>query len=325
MSRRREFITLLGGAAMAWPFAVIAQSANKVWRIGFLWPAAGSTERSRGFIEGLRERGYIEGQNLTIEYRFTAEDEPLAALAADLVRANVDVIVVATTPATLAVTQATRTIPIVFMAVGDPVEKGIVASLAHPGGNATGLAMITDLVKPLELLKEAVPGITRVVLVHDPATRPGAFLGASLMSLQNRARALSITIETAVLRQPDDVERVFAALATDTNALLLDTTRANFFARERICELAIQRRLPTASVAREMADAGCLMSYGENLTDIYRRGAIYVDKILKGARPADLPVEQPTKFALVINLRTAKALGIEVPISMQLLADEVIE
>jgi putative ABC transport system substrate-binding protein len=322
--RRRAFIAMIGGVGVAWPFAAIAQSVHKVRRIGLLWPNTG-TNRSWSVVGGLRELGYIEGQNVVIEYRFAADNEQLGAFAADLVRANVDVIVASTTPATAAAMEATRTIPIVFTAVGDPVEKGFVASLARPGGNATGVAMIMDPVKPLELLKEAVPAISHVRFIYDPATRPGGFLETSLAELRKRARALEVTIEATALTRPDEADRVFAALATDTNALLLDTTRYNFLARERICALATQRRLPTAGVVREMTDAGCLISYGENLLDTFRRAASYVDKILKGAKPGDLPVEQPTKFEMVINLRTAKALGLEIPPSLLARADEVIE
>jgi putative ABC transport system substrate-binding protein len=323
--RRRAFIAMIGGVGVAWPFAAIAQSVHKARRIGLLWPGTNRSSSVVSVVDGLRELGYIDGQNVVIEYRFATDNEQLAALAADLVRANVDVIVAPTTPAAAAATEATKTIPIVFTAVVDPVEKGFVASLARPGGNATGVAMIMDPAKPLELLKEAVPAISHVTFVYDPATRPGAFLETSLTELQKRARALEVTTEVAALARPDEADRVFAALPTDTNALLLDTTRYNFLARERICALAMQRRLPTASVVREMTDVGCLISYGENLLDTFRRAASYIDKILKGSKPSDLPVEQPTKFELVVNLKTAKALGLTIPAAVLARADEVIE
>jgi putative tryptophan/tyrosine transport system substrate-binding protein len=249
----------------------------------------------------------------------------LAELAADLVRTNVDLIATEGTPPTKAAIQTTSVIPIVFGSVQDPVEKGIVASLAHPGRNVTGMALIADHAKPLELLKEAVPEVSRVTFIYDPETRPGAYGEASLRTLQMEALKLGMTVEPMPLRDPDQTDTVFNALAADTNGLLFENSVINIRAQKRICELALRRRLPSVSSFREFAASGCLVSYGENLPEVYRRAASYVDKILKGAKPSDLPVMQATTFDLVINLKTAKALGVQFPTSFIARAADVIE
>jgi putative tryptophan/tyrosine transport system substrate-binding protein len=328
--RRREFITLLGGVAIAWPLATpysaTAQSGRKVWRIGYLSGRYGPSELSESFVQGLRELGYVEGQNLVVEYRVAmGKNERLAELAADLVRAGVDLIATEGTPSTLAAMHATRTIPIVFGSAQDPVEKGIVASLVHPGGNVTGNALIADHTKPLELLKQAVSETQQVAFIYDPATRPGVYGEAQLKDIQNHARVLDMVVHAVALSDPDETDRVFAALPASTNAILLENSVINLLAQERLCALAAQRRLPAVSTFGEFADAGCLMSYGENLPDVYRRAASYVDKIFSGAKPADLPVQQPVKFQLVINLRTAKTLGLTMPELLLIRADKVIE
>jgi putative ABC transport system substrate-binding protein len=316
----------LGFMLLAAPLAAEAQQANRVWRIGFLSSASGPTDRSESFVQGLRDLGYVEGQNLIVGYRWAAgKNERLAELATELIGAGVDVIVTTGTPATLAAKQATRTLPIVFGSAALPVENGLVASLARPGGNVTGIALVVHDVKTLDLLKETAPGISRVAYVYDPATLPGTHELARLALYQDQARGLDITLEPVALRAPDETDRVFAALTGGTRGLLITSSSINILARDRICTLATQRRLPAIGTDRSFANAGCLMSYGENLPDLYRRAAGYVDRILKGAKPADLPVEQPTKFELVINLKTAKALGVTIPPSLLQRADQVIE
>jgi len=328
--KRREFMKLLGGAAVAWPLAgprvAAAQSASKVWRIGYLSGKYGPSELSESFVQGLRELGYVEGQNLVVEYRLAmGKNERLPKLAADLVRARVDLIATEGTPSTQAAMHATNTIPIVFGSMQDPVEKGIVASLAHPGGNVTGNALIGDHIKPLAFLKEAVSGVSRVAFIYDPATRPGAYGEAKLKEIQDNARALNMTVRPVALRDPDETDRVFAAFPADTNGLLIENSVINLLAQERICALATQHRLPAVGTFPEFSHSGCLISYGENLPLVYRRAAGYVDRIFRGGKPADLPVQQPTKFELVVNLRTANALGLTIPEAFLLRADEVIE
>jgi putative tryptophan/tyrosine transport system substrate-binding protein len=325
--RRRDFITLLGGAAaVAWPPAARAQQAGKVWRIGYLSGQYGPNDLSQSFVKGLRELGYVEGQNLNVEYRFAmGENGRLPELAADLVRARVNLIVTEGTPSTRAAMQATSTIPIVFGSAQDPVEKGIVANLARPGGNVTGNALIADNSKALELLKGVLSGVSHVAFIYDPATRPGAYGEAKLREMQDQARALDMMVEPVALANPDETDRVFAALPAGTNALLLENSIINLLAEQRICALAARRGLPAVGTVRQFAVSGCLMSYGENVADVYRRSASYADKILSGAKTADLPVQQAVTFELVVNLRAAKALGLTIPEAFLIRADEVIE
>jgi putative tryptophan/tyrosine transport system substrate-binding protein len=323
--KRREFITLLGGAA-AWPIAAPAQQSPRVWRIGWLSPGSAPGASTQEFLRGMRDRGYVEGQNLAVEYRWAANgNEQMADLAVDLVRKGVDLIVTAGTPATLAAKQATPTIPIVFAVAGAPVEKGLVDSLAHPGGNVTGFALIMDAVKALEILKEAAPRVSRVAFIYDPSTVPGGFEEGWLNRVRSRSRTLKVDLQPVIFQNPHDVDRVFAALPIGANALLIDNSATNALARRRICTLAGERGMPAVSTERAFADAGCLMSYGEDQLDMFRRAAGYVDRILKGAKPADLPVEQPTRFRLVLNLKTAKAIGLDIPPTLLARADEVIE
>jgi putative ABC transport system substrate-binding protein len=255
-----------------------------------------------------------------MEWRY-AEGHPdrLPELAAELVRAQVDVIVTHGTPATLALKQATKTIPIVFATIGHPVEKGIVASRARPGGNITGLAFQVGLSKYYQLLKEVAPTTDRVVVLYDPHSDPPV-----VDEWVRQARAMNMEWQAVALR--GDVAQAFAAFGRGTNGLVLSGAGPLQRSADQICKLALQRRLPTAAFfATRFPEAGCLMSYGENLDDMWRRAAAFVDKILKGANPADLPVEQPTKFELVINLKAAKALGLTIPPSLLLRADQVIE
>jgi ABC-type uncharacterized transport system substrate-binding protein len=324
--RRRAFVLALGGVAVALPFAAPAQQGDRVRRIGWLSPGSGPSDATRSFFQGARERGYVEGENLLVEYRWAAgKSTRLAELAEELVRTGVELIVTVGTPATLAAKQATSSIPIIFAAAGAPIQKGIVASLANPGGNVTGFALITDDIKALEILKEAAPAISRAAFVYDPDTLPGAFGEDWLKGARARSRRLKVELHLVALRDPGRSDEVFAALPTGTNALLLENTATTALARRRICALAAQRRIPAASIERAFVDAGCLMSYGEDQVDMHRRAAVYMDRIFKGAKPSDLPVEQPTRFKLVINLKTAAMLGLELPPTLLARADEVIE
>ena len=327
---RRTFITLLGSAAAAWPRAARAQQTAKIPRIGFLVSGlAVNPHLPEAFRRGLRDLGYVEGRNLVIEYR-GAEGKPerFPALAAELVALKVDVIVAGNVPQAMAAMHATSTLPIVFAAAADPVASGLVTSLARPGGNVTGLSlMFPELVaKWLELLKQAVPGASRVALLWQPGVIGERTERDILMEAEAAARALGVRLQVVEVRGPDDFDRAFSDITkARTDALAVMSTPTFFGERRRLLDLAAKNRLPTAFAYREYLDAGGLIAYGPNVADLYRRTATYVDKILKGAKPAYLPVEQPTKFELVINLKTAKALGLTVSDKLIALADEVIE
>jgi putative tryptophan/tyrosine transport system substrate-binding protein len=325
--RRRDFIALFGGAAVGWPLAARAQQAAKVARIGYL--AGANPHASEAFRQGLRDLGYLEGSNVVIEYR-DAEGklERNPALMAELVALKVDVIVAGNTAAALAAKQATRAIPIVFASVPDPVTSGLVTSLAQPGGNITGLSNLTvDLVgKCLELLTQAVPGVGRVAVLWQPGAFGGRTETDMLKGAEVAAQSLAVRLQFLEVRAPADFDRAFSEMTkARADALIVLSTSMLFVERRRLVDLATRHRLPAVYQQRETADAGGLMAYGANIADMYRRAATYVDKILKGAKPADLPVEQPTKFELVINLKTARALGITIPPSLLARADEVIE
>ena len=318
-------IATLALGILASPLSADAQPPAKVPRIGYL--STGSPDRrTEAFGQGLRDLGYVEGQNIVVYRRF-AQGKPqrLADLAAELVRLKVDVIVAPDPPATRAAKKATRTIPIVMRSSEDPVASGLVASLARPGGNLTGLYSLYEELTPkrLELLKEAVPGVLRVAVLWNP-DYPGPV--ATWREIEVAARALGVQLQSLEVRRPDDFENAFRA-ATRERAGAFITLRAPLIVnyRRQIADLAVKNRLPAMYDDREFVEAGGLMSYGANLEDLYRRAATYVDKILKGARPADLPVEQPTRFELVINLKTAKALGVTIPREILLRADKVIE
>jgi putative tryptophan/tyrosine transport system substrate-binding protein len=303
-----------------------AQQPKKVPRIGYLGSGSRSSAVVEAFQQGLRDLGYIEGQNIAIEYRSTeGMAERLPNLAAELVRLKVDIIVVGGSPATQAARNATKTIPIVMTNVTGPVEIGLVASLAHPGGNVTGLSNVgSDLGgKQLELLKEASPKISRVAIVSDSAI-PGNALWLGEMKVA--AETLRITLQPVDVHHPDDFERAFSAIKNEhANALSALRNAVNSNYRARIVDFAAKSRLPAMYPDREDVEAGGLMSYGPNFADLFRRAATYVDKILKGAKPADLPVEQPTKFEFVINLKTAKQIGLTIPQSVLFRADKVIK
>jgi putative ABC transport system substrate-binding protein len=328
--RRREFIAALGGAA-AWPVVVArAQQAGKLPVIGYLSPgssAVGPLARHDAFQEGLRELGYVEGKNIAIAYRFAdGRFDRLDELAAELVRLKVDVIVSVVTQASLAAKNATSTIPVVMVSVGDPVGSGLIASLARPGANVTGTAAIAaDVIgKSLGLIKEAIPNLSRVAVLWNPSNL--VFQGQILRATEEAALGLPVNLQIFGVRDPDEFEGAFAAI-TDARAdavlVLPDPMLA--FHQTQIIDLANKRHLASMYGLRDHVAAGGLMAYGPDYEQIYRRAAAYVDKILKGTSPSDLPVEQPTKFDFVINLKTAKALDIQIPPTLLARADEVIE
>jgi putative tryptophan/tyrosine transport system substrate-binding protein len=325
---RRTFLAGTGAVLLAAPLA--AQQAAKIARIGFLATNLATGPHTReAFLQGLRDLGYVEGRNVVIEYRDAeGKFERLPALAAELVALKVDVIVAGNTPAALAAKQATRTLPIVFATAGDPVTSGLVTSLARPGGNVTGLSLLfPELVgKCLEHLKQAVPGVSRVAALWQPGGSGERTEKEMLKGAEVAARALGVRVQFVEARGPADFDRAFSDM-TKARAGALTVLPSPMFnsERRRLVDLAAKNRLPAVYPLREYVDAGGLMAYGANLADLYRRTATYVDKILKGAKTADLPVEQPTKFELVINLKTAKALGLTIPQSLLARADEVIQ
>ena len=327
---RRAFIASAGAAILVARLAAEAQQA-KVARIGYLSSSlAANPHIQEAFRQGLRDLGYIEGRNVVIEYR-DAEGKPerLPALAAELVTLKVDVILVGGgTRVTLAAMQATTTIPIVFTGVGDPVTSGLVTNLARPGGNVTGLSGLgPELVgKNLELLKQALPGVDRVAVLRVPDALGERTDKDMLTGAEVAARALGVRLQFVEARSADEFAKAFSDMSS-ARAAALTVLPSNRFLRERrrLVDLAAKNRLPAVYTSREFVDAGGLMSYGASPTDSSRRAATYVDKILKGAKPGDLPVEQPTKFELVINLKTAKALGLTIPPSVLRRADQIIQ
>ena len=327
---RRTFMAMLTGGIVVAPFAAEAQQAAKIARIGYLATNLGASLHQReAFLQGLRDLGYIEGRNVAIETR-AAEGklERLPALAAELGALTVDVIVAASTPPALAAKQATRTLPIVFAATADAVASGLVTSLARPGGNVTGLSFLApELVgKCLEQLKQAVPGVSRVAVLWHPGGLGERTEKDMLKGAEVAGRGLALRLQFLEARGPDDFDRAFSEMTRGrAGALTVLTSIMLFDERRRLVDLAAKNRLPAVYPWREAVDAGGLMAYGANLPDLYRRAATYVDKILKGAKPGDLPVEQATKFELVINLKTAKALGLTMPQSLLQRADEVIQ
>ena len=328
--RRREFITLLGGAAasVSLPFAAHAQQSRKVPRIGVLLPGtpASFSLRTKAFLEGLRDLGYLEGQTIEIEWKWGQDRvEGLPELAAELVRRNVEVIVTGGTPAAKALKGATGTIPIVMAIIGDPVAAGLVDSLARPGGNATGFSIVApDLSgKRLELLREIVPNVSPVAVMLNTRNPQSQF---ELKETQTAARALGLRLHPIQVSPDDTLEQAFAAMSNASARTLIILTDPIFFSqRKSIVDLAARHRLPAMYFFQEFAKEGGLVSYGPSDLDLYRRSATYVDKILKGAKAGELPVEQPTKFELVINLKTAKAIGLDIPPMLLARADEVIE
>jgi len=330
--QRRAFLGFFAGGLLSSPLAALAQLSDRLPRIGYvtLNRVEGDPRSREAFFQGLRDAGYVEGRNLTIEHRDAAgQTERFPALVAELVALKVDVIVTAGgTLAALAAKRATTTIPIVFSAVGDPVSEGIVTSLARPGGNVTGSSVLSAelMGKSLELLKQAVPGVGRVALLMKPDAMPERAKNDRIKAAHATARALDLKLHVVEARGPEDFDRAFSEITrARAGALSVHATPVFDSARRRLIDLADKNRLPTVYSFRGYVDAGGLMSYGPDLADANRRAAIYVDKILKGAKPGDLPVEQPTKFDLVINLKTAKTLRLTIPQSLLLRADQVIE
>jgi putative ABC transport system substrate-binding protein len=332
--RRRDFIKAISGAAAALPLAARARPATKMPRIGVLSPGRSELPDStlnmlNSFMQGLHELGYIEGQNIAIELQFAGwNSDRLRELAAELVGRKVDVIVAFSTPAARAAKQATSTIPIVAIAMADPVADELVASLARPGGNVTGTNFLgPELVaKRLQLLREVIPGLSRVAALWHPRAYSERTTAGVLKEIEAAARTLGIQLQLVPAAGPDDFASAFSAMTRErADALIVLPSPMLFGEYGRIVGIAANSRLPTMYAAREGVDVGGLMSYGANLPDLSRRTATYVDKILKGAKPAELPVEQPTKFEMVINLKTAKELGLTITREFQLLADDVIE
>ena len=318
---------LAGGAVAGSPLAAWAQQAGKLYRIGFLWDGpAVFPDAIEAFRAGLRDLGYVEGRNIAIEYRW-AEGKPerMREFAEELVRLKVDVIMAPSSNYTAVAKQATSTIPIIFMSHAEPVGTGHVASLARPGGNITGLSlMMTETsVKGLELLKQAVPGLARVAVIFDPATPSH---GPGLKAVEAAGPLLGLQVQPVAVRSATEFDSAFSAIVRErADAVLVLSTPFFIAGAQRLAELALTHKLPSLFGPRHHVAAGGLMSYSPDRADSWRRGAIYVDKILKGANPADLPVQQPTRFELVINLKTADALGLTIPRSILALADEVIE
>jgi putative ABC transport system substrate-binding protein len=324
--RRRAFVSLLGGAAAVWPLKARAQQPSKLPTIGYMG-ATTVTDRqtTTAFLSRLHELGWIEGRNIAIEYRWAegrGERDP--EIAAEFVRRNVDVIVAAATQQAIAAKQATSVIPIVLAAAGDPLGTGLVASLAHPGGNVTGLSLQqTDLAgKRLELLREVVSGVRRFAILVDVGN-PASI--AEVGEIEATARAVGLELVRSEIRRAEDIAPAVEALKTRADALYIANSPLLSHYRVRIHTLVLAARLPTMYGSRAWVETGGLMSYAPNFSDLFRRAADIVDKILRGAKPGDIPVEQPTKFDLVINLTTAKALGLTIPDTLLARADEVIE
>src|SRR6516162_4811803 len=327
---RREFITLLGGTAASWPLAALAQQIDRVRRIGVLMglvandPEAQS--RVAAFENGLRELGWVKGHNLSIEYRWAGDGNVLRDHAAELLAMAPDLILANSTPVTAALQEQSRTVPIVFTQVSDPVGQGLVSNLAHPGGNLTGFTSFEFSIgtKWLEALKQTAPRVTRVALVFNPQSAP--FADLLLRPVVAAASPFSVMPIRAAVLEPADVDRMFDMLAREPNGGLMvlpDISMTNY--REAIVALAARHHVPAIYPFRFFAASGGLMSYGTDVAEVFRRAAAYVDRIFKGEKPGDLPVQAPTKYELVINLKTAKTLGLTVPPTLLALADEVIE
>jgi putative ABC transport system substrate-binding protein len=329
--RRREFITLLGGTAVAWPLAANAQQPEQMQRIGVLLGLADGNPETRsrvtGFQKGLRDLGWVEGRNIRVDYRFAASDPSrIREYTAELIRLKPDVIVANTIPVLSALRRATNTIPIVFAVVSDPVGQGFISSAAHPGGNVTGFSFIEPemLGKWLTMLKDVAPKISRANLMFNPTMVP--YYDVYLRSFEAVPQSTNADITALAVRQKDEIESAIAKLARDpSNGLIVPADPFIIDNIRLIAQLTLQQRIPAISVYRQFVAEGGLMSYGPDTADIFRRAAGYVDRILKGAKPADLPLRSPDRFELAINLKTAKVLGLLPPPTLVAIADEVID
>jgi ABC-type uncharacterized transport system substrate-binding protein len=326
--KRRAFVTLLGGAAVARLAAARAQPLRKIPRLGILSPGTADPPGALGFYEGLRELGYIEGQNIAIARRYgNWRSDRFDELAAELVK-NVDVIVVMSTSPARAAKEATSTIPIVVASMADPVDDELVASLSRPGGNVTGTTFLGPELTAtrMGLLKEAIPKISRVAVLWHPGAYGKRTTESLLNETKSTALALGWQIQLVAAENPSDLDPAFSAItAGSPDALVMLNSPMFYTEHKHIVDLAAKSHVPAMYASREFADAGGLMAYGANLPEVFRGAATYVDKILKGAKPTDLPVQQPTKFELVVNLTTAKVLGLAIPASLLSLADELVE
>ena len=327
--RRRDFIKVVTGSAAAWPIAARAQQANKIYRIGFLAndPAIPTQPAGQAFLDGLRESGFIEGKNVIIDRLFAqGRLDQYAKLVAELVQHGPDVLVTSSNEATLAAKRSVTTIPIVMMNISDPIGQGIIASLARPGGNITGVIQddTTEIsAKRMQLLKDAVPRATKVAVLFNPDE---PYDRSQWQQLEPAARSLNLTLQQLAVRRPSEFEDAFSAIGSDRpDAILTTSDSLSFPNRGIIIDLALKNRLPVMAAFREFTEIGGLISYGSVRVDRFRRAALYVGKILKGAKPADLPVEQPSKYELVINLKTARSLDLEIHHDLLLIADEVVE
>jgi putative ABC transport system substrate-binding protein len=331
--KRREFIALVGAIVVAWRSSLRAEQASKIRRIGLMVTGSLYAPEQQAIIdsfrEGLRERGYVEGQNIVIEYAAAdGKIERFTELARELVSHHPDLIVASNTPAARAAKEATTTIPIVVAVMGDPVGDGLVASLARPAGNITGMTFLGPelATKRLELLKQAVPTVSRVAALWHPAAYGESTMSQMLKDIEAGARTLAVQLQLVDVRGGGEFDRAFAMMARErADALIVLPSPMLFSERRQIVDLAVRHRLPSIAMDREFVELGGLMAYGTSIRDLFRRAGAYVDKVLEGTNPANLPVQQPTKFELVINLKTAKALGLEVPPSLLARADEVIE
>jgi putative ABC transport system substrate-binding protein len=327
MNNRRKLLVALGASALAAPLGSFAQQQGKVWRIGFLGPGSASNNATRveALRAGLRDSGYVEGKNLVIEFRWAeAKYDRLPELAAELVRLKVDVLVTVGSVGALAAKRATTTIPIVMANSADAVMMGLVASLAHPGGNITGSTIFAPEIsaKRIELLREAVPRITQVAVLLNPANPNN---GLNLQAMELTAKSLKVGIQRFEARGPVDFDAAFSAMTKKRVDAVTISQDSMLIANARaIADVALKLRLPSSG-SNELAEAGGLVGYEVSFSEMFRRAAFFVDKILKGTKPGDIPVEQPTKFELVINMKTAKALGVKIPNSILVRADKVIE
>jgi putative ABC transport system substrate-binding protein len=331
--KRREFIALVGAIVVAWRSSLRAEQASKIRRIGLMVTGSLHAPEQQAIIdsfrEGLRERGYVEGQNIVIEYAAAdGKIERFTELARELVSHHPDLIVASNTPAARAAKEATSTIPIVVAVMGDPVGDGLVASLARPAGNITGMTFLGPelATKRLELLKQAVPTVSRVAALWHPAAYGESTMSQMLKDIEAGARTLAVQLQLVDVRGGGEFDRAFAMMARErADALIVLPSPMLFSERRQIVDLAIRHRLPSIAMDREFVELGGLMAYGTSIRDLFRRAGAYVDKVLEGTNPANLPVQQPTKFELVINLKTAKALGLDIPPTLLARADEVIE